>query len=210
MIGGPRPVCNALVHDTGVLAVVLAAGSGSRFEGPDHKLLLRLGDRTLVEHAVAAAARSGVGRLLVIAGAVSLPATLTEHYGAEVLHNPRWASGQATSLALAIDEAERRGVDAIVVGLGDQPSIEPEAWAAVARSDAPIAVATYDGRPRNPVRLARAVWPLVPRNGDEGARSVIRLYQDLVERVPCQGSPADIDTLEDLARWQSRSSTNSP
>jgi CTP:molybdopterin cytidylyltransferase MocA len=193
-----------------VLAVVLAAGGGSRFAGQGHKLLATSGGRTVVEHAVAAA-RAALGEVLVVSGAAELPPAVTATAGVRLVHNPHWADGQATSLAAAIAELSGDdSIEAVVVGLGDQPGITPEAWRRVAASTAPIAIATYAGRRPNPVRLHRSVWPLLPTTGDEGARVVTRLRADLVEEVPCSGSPDDIDTLEDVLRWQSKSSTNSP
>jgi molybdenum cofactor cytidylyltransferase len=184
--------------DGGTVAVVLAAGAGSRFAGPTHKLLAPLRGRPLVEHAVAAAVAAAIGPVVVVTGAVALPSSIATMSGVTELHHPGWADGQATSLAAAVAEARRRGADAIVVGLGDQPFVEPDAWRAVAASAAPIAIATYAGRRRNPVRLHRSVWSSLPAAGDEGARSLVRLRPELVEEVPCPGSPDDIDTVSDL------------
>ena len=201
------------------LIVLLAAGGGTRFAGPTHKLLADLGHGLTVagaaiEHAVAA----DLGDVLVVTGAVDLteiaeaaarnagPAASTW----SVIEHPAWADGQASTLQVAIAEAERRDASAVVVGLADQPFVEPEAWRRVAAGTAPISVATYDGRRRNPGRLDRSVWALLPTTGDEGARSLLRVRPELVEEIPCPGSPADIDTLEDIESWQNRSSTNSP
>lgn len=149
--------------------------------------------------AAANAAAAGLARTWVVAGAVDLTNAVPP--GVEVLTNPSWQEGQATSLQVAIVAARAAGLDALVVGLGDQPLVPAQAWSAVAAADAPIAVATYDGQRRNPVRLAESVWPLLPVSGDYGARALIRERPELVREVPCQGDPADIDTREDLSRW---------
>jgi CTP:molybdopterin cytidylyltransferase MocA len=195
-----------------VVIVVLAGGAGTRFTGVGHKLTAVLEGRSVLERSVGAALASGAGPVVIVTGAVqpTLPAAMSASEDVHVVHNPDWEDGQSTSLMVGIAAADRLGADAIVVGLGDQPFIEPEAWRLVAESTSPIAVATYSGERRNPVRLHRDVWALIPTRGDEGARSLIRARGDLVHEVPCPGSPADIDTLEDLRTWQNRSSTNSP
>jgi molybdenum cofactor cytidylyltransferase len=177
--------------------VVLAAGAGSRFAGATHKLLTPFEGRTLLERSLRAALAADRGPVLVVTGA----ARVTVPAGVLVVHHDRWADGQATSLQRAVAVARSLGWSSVTVGLADQPGIGPDAWRAVASALAPIAIGTYGGRRRNPVRLAAEVWPLLPTSGDEGARSVMRVRPDLVEEVPCLGDPADIDTAEDLVRW---------
>jgi len=188
-------------------AVVLAAGAGSRFDGEGHKLLAPFRGRPLATWAIDAAAASGLDEVLVVEGAVPL-GEVVEDAGARSpvpvrrLANTRWAEGQAGSLAVAVEAAGAAGHVAVVVGLADQPLVPRAAWRAVADSTAtPISVATYGGRRRNPVRLARSVWPLLSTEGDEGARELMRRRPDLVGEVACEGEPVDVDTVEDLARW---------
>ena len=191
-----------------IAAVILAAGAGSRYGGDGHKLLATLPANgtetpaTVIERSLAHVVESAIGPVIVITGAAPdiVPAARIDQV--TVRHNPRWADGQMTSLRAGLDAAAELGCSAVVVGLADQPFITPAAWRTVATTSAPIAVATYDGRRGNPVRLESAVWALLPADGDEGARSLMRVRPDLVREVPCTGSPADIDTEEDLRRWQ--------
>lgn len=179
--------------------MLLAAGGGTRFAGPAPKLLAVFRGRPLVSWAVDHAVAAGLDETAVVTGAVDFSDALPIEV--VVLNNPDWASGQASSLQVARRWAETRGHSAIVVGLGDQPLVSSQAWAAVAASPATIAVATYAGQRRNPVRLAASAWPLLPAEGDEGARVLMRQRPELVAEVACPGEPADIDTVEDLHRW---------
>jgi len=175
-------------------AVVLAAGGSTRFRG-GHKLATQFRGRPLVTWAVEAAVASALDEVVVVVGALTLPLPS----GVRVVVNRHWAAGQATSLQAAVAACRRH--EAIVVGLGDQPLVLPETWRAVASSTGLVAVATYKGKRRNPVRLERTIWPLLPRSGDQGARVLMRTRPDLVTEVPCAGDSADVDTVEDLARW---------
>ena len=82
------------------VAVVLAAGGGSRFLEKGHKLLATLPSdagepaETVAGRAIRRAVEAGVGPVVVVTGAVplELPEGVTER------HNPAWAEGQATSV----------------------------------------------------------------------------------------------------------------
>lgn len=195
------------------VGVILAAGSGSRFRGSDsdadlriHKLLCDFGGQPLYQWALDSVVAAGL-EPWVVWGALGEQAPALDT-SVTVLHNAFWEKGMATSLQVAVAHARLVGVDSLVVGLADQPLIPASAWIAVARTTStPIAVATYGGQRRNPVRLGSVVWDLLPLTGDQGARSVIEMRPELVTEVACVGNPADIDTREDLQLWSS--STNS-
>jgi len=195
-IGGV-PRCGAVGSTAGL---ILAAGGGTRYAGPTHKLLADVRGRPLVSFALANVIAAGLDATVVVTGAVDLSAVVPA--GVIVVANPAWQDGQATSLAAGVAWARSAGIDAIVVGLGDQPGIQPASWRAVAEATTPIAVATYDNRRGHPVRLGSEVWDLLPTTGDAGAREVMAASPGLVTEVPCAGDAADVDTAEDLIRWR--------
>jgi CTP:molybdopterin cytidylyltransferase MocA len=179
--------------------VLLAAGGGSRFGGLHHKLLTAVADKTVYEWALQSALAANIGPVAVVWGSVELP----RHEASEAvtyLHNDEWATGMASSVQRALQWANERGLQSVVIGLGDQPCIPPSAWTAVAHSTSPLAVATYAGVRANPVKLHAEFFALVPKTGDEGARSLLRSHPELVAEVPCTGSGIDVDLLEDIER----------
>ena len=195
------------------VAVLLAAGAGSRFADVRHKLLAELnvnGD-TVIGRSLHNVMTARIGRTVIVTGALTRDNLATDPSVANYLadpsvttvYNPLWADGQSTSVRIAIDAAKQIGANAVVIGLADQPFITPDAWRTVAAGLGPITVATYDGQRGNPVRLHTDVWDQLPHDGDVGARTLVQRRPELVTEVSCSGSSADIDTLEDLHRWQS-------
>ncbi len=127
----------------------------------------------------------------------------SEMFGVDVVENPGWEEGIASSLrAVLTTLTPRPDVDAVCVGLADQPLVGAEAYRRVAATDGELVIPTYDGQPGNPVKLARSLWPeALELHGDVGARALAR---DRAVHVDCTdtGSAADVDTLEDLERLQ--------
>ena len=194
---GVMPAPNSKNPPVGV--VLLAAGGGSRFGGLHHKLLTAVADKTVYEWALQSALAANIGPVAVVWGSVELP----RHEASEAvtyLHNDEWATGMASSVQRALQWANERGLQSVVIGLGDQPCIPPSAWTAVAHSTSPLAVATYAGVRANPVKLHAEFFALVPKTGDEGARSLLRSHPELVAEVPCTGSGIDVDHVEDIER----------
>ena len=180
-----------------VAGLVLAAGEGRRLGQP--KALLEIDGERLVDRAVRVLRAGGCDPVYVVAGATPL-----EVDAATVLANPDWSTGMGSSLRRGLSAVAE---DAVVVMVVDTPGI----GAPVVRrlldahaNGAAVAVASYDGRPRNPVLLARAHWAEAASLAvaDVGARAFLAAHPDLVTWVECGdiGDPSDVDTPEELHR----------
>ena len=180
--------------------MLLAAGNGSRLGQP--KALVELAGSTLAERGVALLGDGGADPVIVVTGAVPV-----EIPGVVAVHNPDWESGMGSSLATGLLALDHGDAEAAVIALADQPLVGAESvrrLIGAVRSGAGVAVAAYQGKPRNPVLIAREHWPavLALAAGDAGARPFLRAHPELVTLIECgdTGRPDDVDTAEDLAR----------
>ena len=186
----------------GTAGILLAAGGGSRLGQP--KALVELGGQTLAARGAVLLRAGGADPIVVVTGAApfALP-------GVTLVHNPGWRTGMGSSLIAGLQAlaGQPPSCHAVVIALADQPLIGPESvrrLIAAHTAGAQVAVASYDGRPRNPVLIDRAHWPelLATTTGDTGARPFLRAHPGLVTQVDCTGTgrPDDIDTPGDLTR----------
>jgi molybdenum cofactor cytidylyltransferase len=187
-------------------AVVLAAGSGSRFGGG--KLLAAWGAGVLLEGALAAAFAAPVRSVTVVIGAdAEAVAAAARSFDPRVLvvHAPDYAEGMGASLRTGVASLPA-DADGAFVFLGDMPRVPTavlrrmaEAVIAGAQAAAPV----FQGRRGNPVLLGRDLFPdLLALTGDAGARGVL---QGLGERLALVESPDDgvlfdVDVRGDLNR----------
>jgi len=189
-----------------VTAIVLAAGASRRFGSP--KLLARLAGRPVLERVLDAAAAAGLMDVVVVLGTDSAAVIEAVTWRTERIRvNPRPMDGLSSSLRIGLDAAaEDPTVDAVLVLLGDQPSVRPEVIAAVLAaaetSAQPIVRVRYaDDDAPNPLLIRRAAWALAAGlSGDRGLGPLLNERADLVAEVTAIGANPDIDTPEDLAR----------
>jgi CTP:molybdopterin cytidylyltransferase MocA len=192
---------------SGVSAIVLAAGAGSRFGGG--KLLAPFGGRTLIEATLSGLHGAPVDEIIVVLGAEGERLrNISTAYKTRIVENPDWAEGMSTSVRAGLG-ACAPDARAAVVCLADQPLVGAEAVERLVEAfqrGARVAVATYGGEMRNPVLFTKGVWPLLLRemSGDRGARAFLRHHREIVTEVSCDdvADSADIDTVEDLRRLE--------
>jgi CTP:molybdopterin cytidylyltransferase MocA len=184
-------------------AVVLAAGSSTRMPGSD-KLLLEFDGRPMIKSVIEAASDGGCHQILVVYSSSEVMQAVGRD--AELVHNPRAATGMASSLQTGL-RALRSDMEAAMVLLGDQPMVGSRTVAALLRawrqegSRPAVAVSRGEGgKWAPPVVLARELWDeLMTLKGDAGARQVLDKRPELVDTVPSLDRLDDVDTPEDYA-----------
>jgi molybdenum cofactor cytidylyltransferase len=187
-----------------VAAAVLAAGQSRRLG--QNKLLLPLGGRPLIAHAVTAALGSRAAAVSVVLGAAA--DEVRDALVGQPVHflvNPEWASGQAASVRTAV-----AGVPTWTVGVlfltGDMPFVTPahldrllERW----RSGVAVVWSGYDGDRGIPALFGQETYAALQQlHGDSGGRALAGQYVE--EVVPADFPPLDVDTAEgyqQVCRW---------
>ena len=205
IVSRPQPREPAAERGAGVAALILAAGQARRMRGPN-KLLARFEGAPLVRRVAESALASKANSVIVVTGhrAGDISKALAG-LDVQIVHNPDFADGLATSLKTGLSAVPESASGALVL-LADMPGISTAIVngliAAFERKPAPaIVLPTVDGKRGNPVLWARAFFPeLMAVTGDTGARHILARHEEAVERVEIGAAAGlDVDTPEALA-----------
>lgn len=185
-------------------AIVLAAGSASRFGGG--KLLADWNGAPLLYAALAAAKVSPVDEVIVVTGADSQAVAAivrTFDPAFRLVHAAEYAEGMAASLRAGV-AALSPEIAATFVFLGDMPRVPHSVLRPLAeavRRGAPAAIPMFAGRRGNPVVLGRDLFAEVAQlRGDVGARPILERLDSALAKIVASddGVLFDIDTRTDL------------
>ena len=172
-----------------------------------------MGDETLIRRVVRAAlATARADRVVVVLGAEAdaCQQALSGLPGIELVRNPDWPSGQASSLVAGLMalQSSDAAVDAVVIVLSDQPLVTSQLLDEIIgryeATNAPVIACHYANDVLGPPALFdRSLFSeLATLSGDAGARRIIEAHADRLQTVPFEGGATDIDTAADWNAWR--------
>jgi len=196
-----------------ISGLILGAGASQRFGEP--KQLLPFAGTTLLGWVVSQAQQAmGLDELVVVLGRSADEVRERVDFGdASVVENRVFAEGCASSYRAGIAALDSHA-DAIMIILGDQPGITPEIIDCLAeewrKTDAPVAICSYDGRRGHPMIFARRLFDqLEVLHGDKAAWKLVDAHaSSLLEVQLAIPFPEDINTREDFERLQNAGATS--
>jgi xanthine/CO dehydrogenase XdhC/CoxF family maturation factor/CTP:molybdopterin cytidylyltransferase MocA len=195
--------------------VILAAGGSRRMGSP--KQLLAIDGQSLIRRAAETAIAIGGASVYVVAGADQ--DRIREEISAlpvEVIVNPAWQEGIASSIRAAVGTLERqnRPIETLTFMLCDQPGVSASVLERLIEARritrAPVVASRYPDGPGVPALFGAEMFgALKSLRGDVGARQFIRNLDREIVTIPFDAA-VDIDTPADLASYAKRASINDP
>ena len=184
-----------------IAGLVPAAGKSRRMGFA--KLLLEVEGKSLLAAAIEKTAAVTESVLVVVGAYAEVYAPAAQAAGGQVVMNPDWQEGLASSLRTGIS-ALAEDMEAVLIVLPDQPFVHTGHLAALIRvfqkGDDSLVLSRYNGILGAPGVVGRELFPnVLELSGKSGAKA-------LVSQVPSVGNvvlarPFDIDTIEQAQRF---------
>ncbi len=183
---------------TNTAVLILAAGGSARFGSP--KMLVQWKSKTLLEHVVSTGLEFRANRTVIVAGQYAPEIMkLLENQPVEVVQNPNWEAGIASSLVLGIKIL--KSYEQVLVLLGDQPFVSGthlnKLLVNLEESGSMAAATQYPDGLGAPCAFHSNIIPkLLELKGDIGAKQILKLPSLSVVSCHPDWDLSDIDTRD--------------
>lgn len=185
-----------------IAVLILAAGEASRMKRP--KQLLPWQDSTLLNHSINIASSLKNTSSFVVLGAYKDEIISTiDNPNVTVLYHENWQQGMGTSIGFGVKSIQSHSdFDAILIVLADQPLVTisylEELIQVSSSSEKGIVASQYeDNKLGVPVIFDAAYFKLLAElKGDQGAKGVLKNYEDDVFILQASDIVGDIDTYD--------------
>jgi molybdenum cofactor cytidylyltransferase len=199
-----------------ITAVILAAGMSTRMGQP--KMLLPWGNENVLTHVISVFKNAGVDDILVVTGgAREQVENLVEGLNVKTIHNSEYSNGEMlASIQCGIKfltplplSPGARGVEGMLIGLGDQPQVQERSVRMVCdafrESKSNLVIPSYQMRRGHPWLAAQPLWDeLLKMKSPQSPRDFLNAHADEIHYVDVDDPTilADLDTPSDYKKWK--------
>ena len=184
-------------------AIILAAGSSSRFGEP--KQLLDYHGKSFIRTLAENALEANLSPVIIVAGAEheQIKSSL-QGLAVRIVHNTNWKKGQSSSIKAGIKALPTKTASAIFL-LADQPQVTSSILRALIKEHQhtlnPVIAPMIEGRRANPVLFDRATFPaLLKLQGDIGGRGIFSKFAPSYIEWQDSSLLLDVDRPEDYKK----------
>ena len=189
------------MNNTGI--IILAAGSSSRFGGI--KQLLQFNKKTLIQNVIDEATNAELNPVIVVTGAYANEVSKKiDNKKITIVFNEHWGKGMASSIVTGLQQAllVNNKIENIIIAVCDQPYISSILFQQLSdkkrKSGKSIVASSYAGTLGTPALFSKKYFnELLNLKGDEGAKSLIRKYNNETTFVLFKKGNIDVDTQKD-------------
>lgn len=186
--------------NTGI--IILAAGSSSRLGKP--KQLLEYKGKSLLKNVTKHALKI-TGAVVVVTGFnhASIEKEISKMHVLNA-YNPDWQEGMGSSINVGIQKIRNEFPDIhnVIISVCDQPFIDSSVFSELIdtykKSQKGIVASSYSDILGTPVLFhSKYIGELAKLSGNEGAKKLLRQYQEDVTSISFEKGNIDIDTQND-------------
>jgi molybdenum cofactor cytidylyltransferase len=178
----------------GIEGIILAAGLSSRANA--FKMTLKLGSKTIIEHAIDNMLKA-CDRIILVGGyrIEELELIVKRYENVELTLNENYLEGMFSSVKKGLGCIKG---DRFFFTPGDYPLIDVEVYTELLKHDGEVVIPTYEGRRGHPVLFKSSTAEEILREDKySNLREYIQSKDSVLVPVNCMGILKDVDRIED-------------